>query len=70
MEICKLESIHSAKVGHYLYSPGSVVEVEVKSEEEKFYPHGVCSAAGEADRETDSYGVIWKCRGVKGGRRR
>lgn len=49
MALCKLESVHSAKIGQHLHGPGSVA-VEVKSETDWVYPHGVGRAAGEADR--------------------
>lgn len=48
MELCQLESIHSAEIGQYLCGPGSVVEVEIKSEKTGFTPNGVsqCSLRG------------------------
>lgn len=49
MELCKPESMHSAKIGQHLYGPGSV-EVEVKSETDWVYSHGVGRAAEEVDR--------------------
>lgn len=49
MELCKLESMHSAKIGQYLYGPGSV-EVEVKSETDWVYPHGAGRAAGQVNK--------------------
>lgn len=51
MELCKLGSIHSAEIGQCLCGPGSEVEVEIKSEKNRFNPPW--SFAVQQESQTD-----------------